>query len=199
MEGVLLNFTLLMAASMGAGWPLLNSLRVIAGVTDGAFKVALKNVIKQIESGKTFSEALAREPKVFDPFYVIMVKAGEAGGALEIIFQRLGQFQLEPLKNELAYNMRLLGCMIEAKVPIKVALETLVILCQGREYLDFWQRANQEAERGGSLFSAFKLSLQIHNNGRWKEVIIGEVNAKQLEEKLGKELMALANLIEAGA
>ena len=51
------------------------------------------NVIEDVESGNTLSEAMAKNPKAFDNLYVNMVKAGEASGALEVILQRLAEFK----------------------------------------------------------------------------------------------------------
>ncbi|MBI5306940.1 MAG: type II secretion system F family protein, partial [Planctomycetes bacterium] len=50
-------------------------------------------IIEDVEGGSTFSEALAKHPRVFDKLYVNMVKAGEVGGALDIILQRLADFR----------------------------------------------------------------------------------------------------------
>ena len=57
-------------------------------------------VIDDIESGNTLSEAMAKQPKAFDNLYVNMVKAGEAGGALEVILQRLAEFKERVRKPE---------------------------------------------------------------------------------------------------
>ncbi len=51
------------------------------------------DVCDEIEGGATLSEAMAKSPKAFNRLYVNMIKAGEAGGALEVILQRLAEFQ----------------------------------------------------------------------------------------------------------
>jgi type IV pilus assembly protein PilC len=77
-----------------AGLPILRSLRILEGqAKPGALKNALMDVIDDVESGNTLSEAMAKQPKAFDNLYVNMVKAGEAGGALEVILQRLAEFK----------------------------------------------------------------------------------------------------------
>jgi type IV pilus assembly protein PilC len=53
----------------------------------------LIDVVDDVESGSALSEALARHPKVFDRLYVNMVRAGEVGGALEVILRRLAEFK----------------------------------------------------------------------------------------------------------
>ena len=59
----------------------------------GALKNALIDVCDEIEGGSTLSEAMAKSPKVFDRLYVNMIKAGEAGGSLEIDSPPLGRIQ----------------------------------------------------------------------------------------------------------
>ena len=65
-------------------------------------KFALADVCEEIESGATLSEAMSKCPKVFSRLYVNMIKAGEAGGALETILQRLADFleRAESLKRK---------------------------------------------------------------------------------------------------
>ena len=59
----------------------------------GALKNCLIDVCDEIEGGSTLSEAMAKSPKAFSRLYVNMIKAGEAGGALEVILKRLAEFQ----------------------------------------------------------------------------------------------------------
>ncbi len=76
-----------------AGLPLLRSLNVlIAQMKPCKLKDILREVSTDIQSGSTFSEALAKHPKQFDRLFVNMVKAGEVGGMLEIVLQRIAQF-----------------------------------------------------------------------------------------------------------
>src|SRR3954453_14401186 len=77
-----------------AGLPILRSLKILEGqCKPGVLKNALGDVIEDIESGQTLSEAFAKHPKAFDRLYCNMIKAGEAGGALEAILQRLADFK----------------------------------------------------------------------------------------------------------
>ncbi len=76
-----------------AGLPLLRSLNVlIAQMKPCKLKDILREISTDIQSGSTFSEALAKHPKVFDRLFVNMVKAGEVGGMLEIVLNRIAQF-----------------------------------------------------------------------------------------------------------
>lgn len=90
----LTQFTRQLSTLQDAGLPILRSLRILEGqAKPGPLKASLIGVIEDVESGNTLSEAMAKQPKAFDNLYVNMVKAGEAGGALEIILQRLAEFK----------------------------------------------------------------------------------------------------------
>jgi type IV pilus assembly protein PilC len=90
----LTQFTRQLSTLQDAGLPILRSLRILEGqAKPGPLKNSLIGVIEDVESGNTLSEAMAKQPKAFDNLYVNMVKAGEAGGALEVILQRLAEFK----------------------------------------------------------------------------------------------------------
>ena len=90
----LCTFTRQLSTLQDAGLPILRSLRILEGQSKpGPLKNSLISVIDDVESGNTLSEAMAKQPKAFDNLYVNMVKAGEAGGALEVILQRLAEFK----------------------------------------------------------------------------------------------------------
>ncbi|MDB6110201.1 MAG: pilC 1 [Pedosphaera sp.] len=90
---VLTTFTRQLATLVDAGLPLLRGLRVLEKQEKNP---TLKNIIGDlslsIEGGSTFSEGLAQHPKVFNRLYVNMVKAGELGGVLEVVLNRLSEF-----------------------------------------------------------------------------------------------------------
>ena len=90
---VLTTFTRQLATLVDAGLPLLRGLRVLEKQEKN---VNLKSIIAElavaIEGGSTFSEGLAQHPKVFNRLFVNMVKAGELGGVLEVVLNRLSEF-----------------------------------------------------------------------------------------------------------
>ncbi|MDO4584647.1 MAG: type II secretion system F family protein [Planctomycetia bacterium] len=91
---VLTTFTRQLSILQDAGLPILRSLKILEEQSKpGALKNCLIDVCDEIEAGATLSEAMAKSPKAFDRLYVNMIKAGEAGGALEIILQRLAEFR----------------------------------------------------------------------------------------------------------
>jgi len=90
----LCTFTRQLSTLQDAGLPILRSLKILEGqCKPGVLKNSLNEVVEDIESGSTLSEAFAKHPKAFDRLYCNMIKAGEAGGALEAILQRLADFK----------------------------------------------------------------------------------------------------------
>ena len=90
---VLTGFTRQLSILQDAGLPILRSLRILEGqCKPGKLKYSLMDTCDGIEGGATVSEALGDSPKVFNRLYVNMIKAGEAGGALEGILRRLAEF-----------------------------------------------------------------------------------------------------------
>jgi type IV pilus assembly protein PilC len=83
-------FTRQLATMIDAGLPIVQCLDILAAQTPNKiFQGILYQVKGAVESGATFSEALKRHPKVFDDLYVNLVAAGEAGGILDTILNRL--------------------------------------------------------------------------------------------------------------
>ena len=89
----LTQFTRQLAVLIDAGLPLMRGMTTLAKSTQNPyFKGIINEIGLTIEGGSTFSEALAKHPKIFDKLYVNMVKAGEIGGVLEIALNRLSEF-----------------------------------------------------------------------------------------------------------
>jgi type IV pilus assembly protein PilC len=99
----LTTLTRQLATLVDAGLPLLRGLHVLQRQTPNAsLKDALTGMCESVESGSTFSESLQNYPKIFNNLYVNMVKAGEAGGVLEVVLNRLAEFaeKAERIKNK---------------------------------------------------------------------------------------------------
>jgi len=89
----LAQFTAQLATLVNAGLPLMRCLHVLeAQLEPGLLQEVVGAVAADVEGGATLSEALAKYPQVFDRLYVNMVRAGEAGGVLGLILQRLSEF-----------------------------------------------------------------------------------------------------------
>src|SRR4051794_29581104 len=86
-------FTRQLATMIDAGLPLVQCLDILAAQTENkSFKKVLSSVKSSVEQGATFSDALRRHPKVFDELYVNLVGAGEVGGILDTILNRLAVY-----------------------------------------------------------------------------------------------------------
>ena len=88
-------FTRQMSTLVHAGLPLLRSMEVMIKQQEKKpkFKAILQDISEKVSSGGNLSDGLSGYPKIFDNLYVNMVKAGEAGGVLELVLDRLAQFQ----------------------------------------------------------------------------------------------------------
>ena len=118
-------FTRQLSILQNAGLPILRSLRILENQSKGGrLKNSLMDVCEEIESGSTLSEAMAKSPKAFDRLYVNMIKAGEAGGALEAILQRLADF----MERAEALKRKVKGAMIYPVVVIMVAVLILTFI-----------------------------------------------------------------------
>jgi type IV pilus assembly protein PilC len=93
-------FTRQMSTLVQAGLPLLRSLEVMIKQQEKKpkFKSMLENISEKVSSGGNLSDGLALYPKTFDNLFVNMVKAGEAGGVLELVLDRLAQFQEKSIR-----------------------------------------------------------------------------------------------------
>jgi type IV pilus assembly protein PilC len=86
-------FTRQLATMIDAGLPLVQCLDILANQSENkSFKKVLSSVKNSVEQGATFSDALRRHPKVFDELYVNLVGAGEIGGILDTILNRLAVY-----------------------------------------------------------------------------------------------------------
>lgn len=115
-------FTRQLSTLQDAGLPLLRSLQILeAQQKPGALKNTLLGVNEEVEGGSALSEAMSKQKKAFDRLYVKMVAAGEVGGVLDVILQRLADFmeKAERLKRKIK------GALV---YPIAVILLALLIL-----------------------------------------------------------------------
>ncbi len=86
-------FTRQFSVMLDAGLPLVQCLEILGQQQDNPFFAkVLSRVREDVESGSTLADAMGRHPKVFEQLYVNMVEAGETGGILDIILQRLSTF-----------------------------------------------------------------------------------------------------------
>ena len=121
----LTTFTRQLSTLINAGLPIVRSLRILGDqLKPGILKNDLLDVADDVEGGMALSEALAKHPKGFNKLYVNMVKAGEAGGILDQILDRLAGFmeKAERLKK------KVIAAMIYPAAVITVATVILLVI-----------------------------------------------------------------------
>ncbi len=92
-KGGVLTFTTEMSALLSAGLPLDRSLNILSEISESKeMKSVVQSILKSIREGSAFSDALQRHPKVFSKLYVSMIRAGEVGGVLDVVLDKLGEF-----------------------------------------------------------------------------------------------------------
>ena len=92
-RGDLLTFTTELSALTAAGLPLDRSLNILSEISEGKeMKGVIQSVLKLIREGSAFSEALTKHPRVFPKLYVSMIRAGETGGVLDVVLDKLNEF-----------------------------------------------------------------------------------------------------------
>ncbi len=118
-------FTRQLSILQDAGLPILRSLKILENNSKpGKLKNALMDTCEEIEGGSTLSEAMSKSPKVFSRLYVNMIKAGEAGGALETILQRLADF----LERAESLKRKVKGALIYPVIVVMVAASILTFI-----------------------------------------------------------------------
>jgi len=133
-------FTRQFATMIDAGLPLVQCLEILSSQQQNQlFKTTLTEVKKNVEGGSTFADALRKHPKIFDDLYVNLVAAGEVGGILDTILNRLAGFmeKAEKLKGKIkgALMYPLVICII-ASIVVAVLLLYVVPIFQNM-FADF--------------------------------------------------------------
>ena len=187
----LCTFTRQLAVLIDAGLPLMRGMSTLAkSMPNPYFKGIINDIGETIGGGSTFSEALAKHPKIFDKLYVNMVKAGEIGGVLEIALNRLAEFQekAESIKGKVKAAMFYpVAVMIVATIIVGVLMTFVIpkfkaifadMLGEGEGLPAFTElvlqisdtiKNNVGAVIGGAiaLFIVFKLIVNKTKGGRW--------------------------------
>ena len=150
----LVIFTRQLATMIDAGLPLVQCLDILGNSGENkTFKKVILDVKSGVESGATFSEALARHPKVFDRLYTNLVAAGEVGGILDTILNRLAAYmeKAEKLKRQVKAAMVYPISVTVVAVGIVVLMLVKVIPVFEKMFADF----------GGELPGPTKIVVQM--------------------------------------
>ena len=135
------DFTSQLATLSGAGIPIVRALTILEGQTQpGPFKDVLGDLVEDVTAGTALSEAMAKHGRVFDTLYSSMVRAGEAGGVLDRILNRLALFR----ENVAEIRAKVKNAMIYPSVIVVVALTvvTAVIVLVIPKFEEIFQSFN---------------------------------------------------------
>ncbi len=118
-------FTRQLATMIDSGLPLVQSLEILANQQENpSFRDILLSVKGDVEGGATFSDALRKHPKAFDDLYTNLVTAGEIGGTLDVILNRLSQY----MEKSIALKKRVKGAMVYPAAILGVSILVVIIL-----------------------------------------------------------------------
>jgi type IV pilus assembly protein PilC len=121
----LVTFTRLFSTMIDAGLPIVQCLDILQGQTSNKhFATVLRDVKASVEQGSTFSDSLRRHPRVFDHLYVNLVQAGEVGGILDTILNRLAAY----IEKSMKLRRQVQGAMVYPSIVIVVFFAVLSIL-----------------------------------------------------------------------
>lgn len=118
-------FTRQFSVMIDAGLPLVQCLDILAGQQKNVFfKDVLNQVRQNVEEGSTLASALSKHPKVFDNLYTNMVDAGETGGVLDLILQRLATL----IEKVVKLKRSIISAMIYPSAVIGVAIAAVAVI-----------------------------------------------------------------------
>lgn len=124
-EKEIVVFTRQFATMIDAGLPLVQCLEILASQQDNkVFKKALTEIRQSVEGGLTFAAALKQHPKIFSSLYANMVEAGEAGGILDTILNRLATY----MEKAMGLKKKVKSAMIYPSTIVSVAVVVVIFL-----------------------------------------------------------------------
>lgn len=126
----LVVFSRQFATMIDAGLPLVKCLDILRSQSPNpAFRKIIQSVQSDVEGGSTFADALKKHPKVFDGLYSNLVAAGEVGGALDVVLQRLATYleKAAKLKGQVKSAMAYPAAIVVVAIGVIVALLVWVI------------------------------------------------------------------------
>ncbi len=118
-------FTRQFATMIDAGLPLVQGLDILTKQQENkAFQKILREIKEDVERGSTFADALERHPEVFDKLYVNMIAAGEVGGVLDTVLNRLALYMEKAMK----LKKKVKGALVYPAVVVSVAIMVVAII-----------------------------------------------------------------------
>lgn len=124
-EGDIILFCRQFSTMIDAGLPIIQCLDILQSQQENkTFKVMLKKIKEMVESGSTLAEALKKYPDYYDDLFVNMIAAGEAGGILDTILQRLSAYMEKAAK----LKSQVKGAMVYPVVTLIIAAVVLIVI-----------------------------------------------------------------------
>jgi type IV pilus assembly protein PilC len=133
-------FTRQFATMIDAGLPLIQCLDILAKQTENkTFALSINDIRQDVEAGSTYADALRKHPKIFNDLYVNMVAAGELGGILDTILNRLSKYieKSIKLKRQIKSAMAYPSTIVAVAVVVIVVLLVWVIPIFAKMFTDF--------------------------------------------------------------
>ncbi|MBL7133295.1 MAG: type II secretion system F family protein [Phycisphaerae bacterium] len=164
----LTQFTRQMSTLNNAGLPILRSLRILEEQQKpGPLRVALRLVGDDVEGGTTLSEAMARQPKAFDSLYTNMIQAGELGGVLDVVLQKLAEFR----ERSQALQKKVISAMIypAAVITFSVLIVTGIMMFVVPKFQDIFGKMGKDLP--GITLALLNASKFVVNGG-WLVILV---------------------------
>jgi len=184
-------FTRQLSTLVNAGLPIVRSLQILEEQQKpGPMRVSIRLVKEDVTEGASLSEAMKRHPKIFNPLYTNMIRAGELGGVLDTILERLAEF----MEKADALRRKVKGAMIYpiAVITFALAIVTLLMIWVVPQFEGIFK------QQGKGLPAMTQLLMDISawvQGGGWA-VIIGTPVAIVLGIKMMKRSPVLAKHID---
>ena len=188
-------FTQEIATLLKAGLPLDRCLEILIGLSANEPVRQLMNQMREeVRGGASLSKAMEAYPQVFNRFYINMIRAGEAGGALEVVLQRLNEFMersrdlRDTVKSALIYPAILVGVAVLSVVVLlmwvvpqfsqmfeesgkALPLPTQIVIASGDFFRDYWWAM---AAAVFAAYSWFTRQMQVPaSRYRWDKRLLG--------------------------
>ena len=177
----IVTFSRQLATLLDAGLPIIRSLFIIQQETESViFRQKIDEMIDSIESGGSFSEAMAEHPKIFDLLYVNMVRAGEIGGVLEEILIKIANY----MEKRQILKSKVRSAMLYPLVVVILAtsIVSFILIKVIPRFIDIFKQLNAELPPPTMILVQIS-NIMVHH-GLW--VVIGLVLLGILYSRLNR-------------
>lgn len=160
-------FTRQLATLLQAGLPLLRAMQILSDQEKNpVFKTALLNISENIQGGNSLSDAFSQYPRMFDRLYVNMIRAGEAGGVLDTVLDRLAMFQEKAMKIKKKVKSAMVYPVVVLSVAFIIVWVLLVFVVPSFEKMI--------SSQGGTMPPLTKFVMDLGNtlSSHWLATII---------------------------